>query len=31
VATHELDAHNRADRWWQIDDGRLQATSDASS
>ena len=20
VATHELDAHNRADRWWQIDD-----------
>ena len=28
VATHELDAHNRADRWWQIDDGRLQAASD---
>jgi len=27
VATHELDAHNRADRWWQLDDGRLQAAS----
>jgi ABC-type lipoprotein export system ATPase subunit len=31
VATHELDAHNRADRWWQIDDGRLQAASDDPS
>jgi ABC-type lipoprotein export system ATPase subunit len=25
VATHELDAHNRADRWFQIEDGRMQA------
>jgi len=31
VATHELDAHNRADRWWEIEDGRLQAASDDSS
>jgi putative ABC transport system ATP-binding protein len=23
VATHELDARHRADRWWQIEDGRL--------
>ena len=27
VATHELDAYNRADRWWQIEDGHLQAMS----
>ena len=25
VATHELDARNRADRWWQIEDGRLSS------
>jgi putative ABC transport system ATP-binding protein len=31
VATHELDAHNRADHWWQIDNGRLQAASDDPS
>jgi ABC-type lipoprotein export system ATPase subunit len=23
VATHELDARTRADRWWEIEDGRL--------
>ena len=28
VATHELDAHNRADRWWKIEDGHLQAMSE---
>jgi putative ABC transport system ATP-binding protein len=27
VATHELDAQNRADRWWHIEDGRLRAVS----
>ena len=26
VATHELDARHRADRWWQIADGRLLAS-----
>ena len=31
VATHEIDAHNRADRWWQIEDGCLQAMSDGRS
>jgi ABC-type lipoprotein export system ATPase subunit len=25
VATHELDATHRADRWWQIEDGQLHA------
>jgi ABC-type lipoprotein export system ATPase subunit len=25
VATHELDARHRADRWWQIEDGRLSS------
>ena len=25
VATHELDAHRRADRWWQIEDGTLRS------
>ena len=27
VATHELDARHRADRWWPLEDGRLRATS----
>jgi len=25
VATHELDARHRADRWWRIEDGRLSS------
>ena len=27
VATHELDARHRADRWWPLEDGRLRAMS----
>jgi putative ABC transport system ATP-binding protein len=27
VATHELDARHRADRWWQIEGGRLRSGS----
>ena len=27
VATHELDARHRADRWWPIEDGRLRHMS----
>jgi putative ABC transport system ATP-binding protein len=27
VATHELDARHRADRWWPIEDGRLRDMS----